>query len=246
IVCVSQWHRAEMQRRYSLDSNRVAVIRNAIGPAFTNLFPDAAALAEAKSSAPVLAYTSTPYRGLDLLLSLFPEVHRRDERVRLHVYSSMKVYGQEESNDPCAGLYARCRAMPGVEYFGSIAQPALAESLKSAVILAYPNTFPETSCIAVMEAMAAGLLVVTSDLGALSETTMGMGALVAGPRTEQDLPTFVPAYTDRLIAALRESSGDPRQFWSKRWEQLRAVTSQCTWPVRAAEWERLLHGQATP
>jgi glycosyltransferase involved in cell wall biosynthesis len=246
IVCVSQWHRAEMQRRYSLDPNRVTVMRNAIGPAFANLFPDAAALAKAKSAMPVLAYTSTPFRGLDVLLSLFPEVRRRDKMVRLRVYSSLKTYGMEESNDPFTSLYAQCRSMPGVEYFGSIAQPLLAESLKSAVILSYPNTFPETSCIAAMEAMAAGMLVVTSDLGALSETTMGMAALVAGPKTAQDLATYVPAYTDRLIAALGEIGADPRRFWQARWEQVRTVTSQCTWAIRAEEWERLLHDRTMP
>jgi glycosyltransferase involved in cell wall biosynthesis len=245
IVCVSQWHAAEMQRHYGLDPNRVAVLRNAIGPAFENLFPDAGAMAKAKSSAPVLAYTSTPFRGLQVLLAIFPEVHRHDERVRLHVYSSMKVYGQDESNDAFTHLYAKCRSTPGIDYVGAIAQPLLAEALKSSLILAYPNTFPETSCIAVMEAMAAGMLVVTSDLGALSETTMGMGALVPPARIPQELPAFARTYTDRLIAALEESRRDPRQFWAARWEQIRAVTTQCTWAIRAAEWEEFLQARMT-
>jgi glycosyltransferase involved in cell wall biosynthesis len=238
IVCVSQWHAREMQRSFSLDSARMAVMRNAVGPGFENLFPDAAALAKAKSSAPVLAYTSTPFRGLNVLLSLFPEVRRREPRARLQVYSSMKVYGYDESKDRGAALYAQCRSTPGVEYVGSVPQPLLAESLKSAAILAYPNIFPETSCIAIMEAMAAGLLVVTTDLGALPETTMGLGTMVPAHRKGEDLRAFMAAYLDRLMEAIEDWNSE--KFYSARWEQVRAVTSQCTWSIRAAEWERAL------
>jgi glycosyltransferase involved in cell wall biosynthesis len=243
IVCVSRWQCESMQRHFGLEPNRVLIIRNAIGPAFTNLFPDETAFALAKSSAPVLAYTSTPYRGLGLLASLFPEVRRLDSRLRLRVFSSMKAYGQDESEDPYTRLYAQCRSTPGIEYVGAIPQPMLAESLKSATILAYPNTFPETSCIAVMEAMAAGLMIVTSDLGALPETTMGTGALVPFPPTAWDLPIYVRAYTDQLIASLRKRGRDPRQFSSAMWKQVRAVTTQCIWPVRAAEWEQMLQSR---
>lgn len=243
IVCVSQWQLAGMQRRFGLDSSRTVVLRNAVGPAFLNLFPDAAALAKAKSSAPIFAYTSTPFRGLNLLLAIFPAVHRCDNRVRLRVYSSMKVYANEESNDPYASLYANCRSTPGVDYIGSIPQPALAESLKSGLILTYPNTFAETSCIAIMEAMAAGLLVVTSDLGALPETTMGMGVLIPGPGGRADHPAFIQAYADRLMACMQTYAADPRQFWAARWEQVRTVTTRCTWLIRAAEWEQFLQRQ---
>jgi len=119
-----------MQKQYGLNASRITVLRNAIGPAFANLFPDAAALAAAKSADPVLAYTSTPFRGLDVLLAVFDELHRRDPRLRLRVYSSMKVYGQDESSDPYARLYQQSRSASGVEYVGSIPQPQLAESLK--------------------------------------------------------------------------------------------------------------------
>jgi glycosyltransferase involved in cell wall biosynthesis len=240
IVCVSQWHAAAMQREYGLDPHRIAVIRNAIAPAFVNLYADAAELARAKTAQAVLTYTSTPFRGLDVLLSVFPDVHRHDPRASLHVYSSLKVYGQDEDGDPYVRLYATCRSSQGVEYHGSLVQSDLAAALKPAMILAYPNTFAETSCIAVMEAMAAGLLVVTSDLGALPETTMEMGVLVPGPRHPGDLEVFARNYRDRLVATMQEIARHPQQHWSARWEQVQAMTTRFTWPVRAAEWEQLL------
>jgi hypothetical protein len=38
IVCVSEWHRARMVEHFGLDPSRVVVLRNAIAPAFANLF----------------------------------------------------------------------------------------------------------------------------------------------------------------------------------------------------------------
>jgi hypothetical protein len=77
IVAVSDWHRQALVGRFALDPARVFVLHNAIAPAFAGLFPSAGELVAVKERRPVLAYTSTPFRGLDLLLRVFPEVQRR-------------------------------------------------------------------------------------------------------------------------------------------------------------------------
>jgi hypothetical protein len=76
IVAVSDWHRRALIRQFALDPARVFVLRNAIAPAFAGLFASADDLVAVKERLPVLAYTSTPFRGLDLLLRVFPEVRR--------------------------------------------------------------------------------------------------------------------------------------------------------------------------
>jgi len=115
-------------------------------------------------------YASTPFRGLDNLLELWPIVRKVvGERAKLTICSSLQVYGVTE-NPECEALYVKARQMDGVEYLGSVGQRQLREVAASCRALAYPCTFPETSCITAMEAMASGCVVVGTELGALPET----------------------------------------------------------------------------
>jgi glycosyltransferase involved in cell wall biosynthesis len=238
IACVSEWHRAMMIGQYRLDPARVFVLRNAIAPCFEGLVSSRDELARAKGSRLILSYTSTPFRGLQVLIHVYPEVRRQFPTAELEVFSSMKVYYQEEeAGDSFAPLYHQCRQTPGVRYVGSVNQPRLAEELKAASILAYPNTFPETSCISVMEAMAAGLFVVTTEQGALPETTAGFGVLIAPPAGPAGVGQFAQSFFDRLKGVLCDRDTDPAGFAAARWEQVEAINSGYTWRARALQWE---------
>ncbi len=114
-------------------------------------------------------YASTPFRGLHLLLKAWPVIHEAVPTAKLDVCSSLKVYGQEEPPE-YRQMYEQARALPGVNYRGSVSQSELRETALQSRVLAYPCTFPETSCIAAMEAMAAGCVVVSTTLGAMPET----------------------------------------------------------------------------
>src|SRR5262249_28995461 len=177
---VSDWQRLHYVRHFGIDPDRTAVLRNAVAPAFVGLFPEGEATLARKSRPPVLAYTSTPYRGLDRLLEAFPLIRQAVPGTTLKVFSSLKVYQVPDAEEQArfGRLYQQCRETPGVEYTGSIPQPELSRELQAVSVLAYPNTYQETSCIAVMEAMAAGCWVVTSHRAALPETTAGFARLI--------------------------------------------------------------------
>lgn len=239
LVLVSDWQREQYLRTFAVEPARAIVLRNAIGPAFEQLFAADESVLTAKESPPVLAYTSTPFRGLDVLLDVFPQIRAALPDITLRVYSSMQVYQVSADRDvqKYGALYDRCRTMPGVDYIGSLPQPELATALRGVSTLAYPNTFAETSCISVMEALASGCRVVTSDLGALPETSAGFATLIDHRATAVD---FRHQFAGAVIAAVQQATNQPGGTETHLRQQVEWIGRHCTWQHRAAEWQRWL------
>jgi glycosyltransferase involved in cell wall biosynthesis len=165
-VFVSHWQAEQFRKIFNIPGFKTQVIQNACLGAEPRL--------PGKRDKVKLCYVSTPWRGLDVLLKAWELL--KPENCELHVFSSTKIYGKDFANnneDQYQELYDKCESLEGVVYRGSIPNLDLRKELRTFDILAYPNTFEETSCIAVIEALSAGLRVVTSNLGALPETTEG-------------------------------------------------------------------------
>ena len=120
---------------------------------------------------PICFYSSTPFRGLDVLTELWPyiyaECEKRGVKPKLWVFTGMALY--DWSDDNFKGMYDRLNSMQGVTLFGPVPQYELYKYLAQTKVMLYPNTFLETSSMAVVEAIACGNWVVTTDLGALNE-----------------------------------------------------------------------------
>jgi acyl-CoA synthetase (AMP-forming)/AMP-acid ligase II len=118
-------------------------------------------------------YASIPDRGLEWLIAAFREAQ---VDTRLDIYSGMRIY--QRSDEPLAALYAAIAATPRARRFDPVGQTELAAAMKSAAFLTYPANQPETYCIVAQEAMAAGLKVIATPMGALRETTRGHADLM--------------------------------------------------------------------
>lgn len=116
-----------------------------------------------------LYYSSTPQRGLHILVKVWPLIHELVKDAKLHIFSSLKVYNTEDT-DEFKQIFKQAMQLPGVAYYGSVGQQELRNISQQCRVLAYPCIFPETSCITAMEAMASGCAVVGTTLGALPET----------------------------------------------------------------------------
>lgn len=234
---VSDWQARSYAADFGVPQDRIAVLRNAAAPAFQSLERRTEPFFRS-GKPPVLVYTSTPFRGLMLLLLAFPSIRMAIPECRLRVFSSMGVYQLAPDQEPLYQLlYALARDLPGVEYEGSVSQTALAAALAEADFLAYPNVFPETSCIAVMEAMAAGCLVCTSRLGALPETTAGFGFLMDLPA---DIMMLAQSFANLLVGVYREACAQPDRHDDLVARQRAHARTQYTWAQRAREWSAVL------
>ncbi|HEY3381279.1 MAG TPA: glycosyltransferase [Vicinamibacterales bacterium] len=199
-----------------------------IGLGFAPMMIPDEPLADRKSR---LVYASTPFRGLELLLDWFPRIRESCPEAELRVFSSMRVYGMAEAEDRqlYGHLYEKA-CQPGVELLGSVAQPGLAREYRRARLLAYPNVWPETFCVTVAEAQAAGCPVVTSTLGALPETVGAGGICIPGdPRADTG---FRDRFIEEIVGLLRHRD---------RWEALstaakRGAEARFSYEVVAGRW----------
>ena len=229
---VSQWQAESYIRAFAIPPQRIAVLRNAASPYVLEQTPKAPWYV--RDTPPTLAYTSTPFRGLDILLMGFPMVRERIPDARLRIYSSMGIYSHVTGKDEYRALYELAKALPGVEYVGPLPQAELAGALMDVDYLAFPSTFPETSCISVIEAMAAGAHVVCTDLGALPETTAGLATLIKGPA--EAAPMFAARYAEELCEVILDP--DKTRAGAQRERQLRGVRETYAYATRAETWAK--------
>jgi FkbM family methyltransferase len=165
-VFVSNWQAEQFRKIFNIPGEKIHVMKNAcIGVEQKKKINNSKKIK--------ICYTSTPWRGLDVLLKAWEILN--PQNCELHVFSSCKIYGKDfaQEDTKYEFLYDWCKRLPNVNYRGSIPNEKLRKEISEFDILAYPNTFEETSCISVIEALSAGLRVITSSLGALPETTEG-------------------------------------------------------------------------
>jgi glycosyltransferase involved in cell wall biosynthesis len=224
-VLVSAYHGAQVRFR-----GATQVIGNGIAPVFENMFGSSAELRAAKQNRAV--YTSQPDRGLEVLADVMAQARLE---TAFDIYSGTSIYQQKD--DPFTQLYDRIANTPRCHYHGPVAQAVLAERLKHTAFLSYPTIYLETYCIAALEAIAAGLKVISTNCGALAETTLGFADLIPLPRVGA---VFVANFSLRMEEAERQFLAHPEEWAEERFAQSQAVNRQCSWAARAKEWEAFL------
>jgi glycosyltransferase involved in cell wall biosynthesis len=246
ILCVSEWQRQNYLAGAQVPAERIWVLRNAISPFFESMFAERDPILDFKAWPPVMAFTSTPYKGLKAAAVFFRELRKVDRTVTLNIFSSFEMYppnNEHRLDRSWYEFYESCRAMLGVNYIGNVSQSLLARTLKTTLVLFFPSTLPEVSSICIMEAMAAGCVVICSGLGALPEVMAGFGHVI---ELEDGKIVQGRHFIARALTLLEEFKRGDAKLGQSLKQQVAYMNANCRWSGRAAEFEAMLQKILSP
>lgn len=218
ILALSEAHAAHLRARYPfLDERRLIVTRNGLD---VGRFEHEVARRPHR-----LVYSSSPDRGLDVLLAIFPRIRARVPDATLEIF-----YGWSAIDDDLRAALARLLDQPGVTYHGQVDQARLAREMLASALWVYPTDFAETSCITAMEAQAAGAVPITRPLAALAETVK-FGVLLDGDVRAADTQA---RYVEAVVSLLER----PEEQARIRADMVPWARARFGWDGVARQWHR--------
>jgi len=225
LIFVSHWQFNKFKQEFNIPAYKSVIIRNAVEP-----IPFVKKTNTGKLR---LVYTSTPWRGLDVLLNALLLLNRDD--VELDIFSSTKIYGdhfEKITTGQFDWLFQQAKTQKNVKFHEYQPNDVVRNCVQQAHIFPYPSTFEETSCLSAIEAASAGCQIVTTNLGALPETC-------------NDWATYIPHGPNREVLASRfavELEKAINNYWDE--ENQNSLLAQSThyhkywsWETRAKDWQ---------
>ncbi len=229
LFVLSEFHKQQFQRRLSVSEDRYVVTRNGVD---LDLIDEASRGVQRDPNR--LLYTSRPERGLDVLLTTWPELKRRRPELKLAVTYYENPSADAQMAEYLGTLKRTAEQLPDITLLGALSKRELYREIASSALVVYPATFPEVSCISALEAAACGTPMIASRYAALKESVVDgeTGLLVPGdPHSDEYLERFAAAVTglledDARCAAMGEAAR-------------RRVEQRYQWRDIASEWEEL-------
>lgn len=234
IVFVSHWQRNQFFCKYpDLKSNwsRTAVIQNSIIPIEKHDKP--------KGKINII-YHTTPHRGLNILYAAVNKLAEKHPEIHLNVYSSFELYGWKERDAEYEGLFNDIKNHANMTYHGFKPNDEVREALKQAHIFAYPSIWPETSCIALIEAMSAGCICVHPDYAALPETASNWTMMY---NWNEDINAHAQQFLNALDVAIdvAKQNQESESFYSNQLNSQKAFVDMFNnWEIKKKHWEAFL------
>jgi glycosyltransferase involved in cell wall biosynthesis len=191
VLVPSQFTKADVVERYSLPESTVVVAGNALDPALATALAAAPRVTLPDRLVVLAVGTVLPRKNLEVVAAAVSVLRDKGLPAVLRLVGPTPPAGLS-ALDRMAGLLG-----DGLEVVGTVSTTELAAAYRSAQVLAFPSLF-EGFGIPLVEAMAAGTPVVSSDATCLPE--------VGGNAVLYASPTDVEAWVDALHLVLTDSA----------------------------------------
>ncbi|OQR95589.1 UDP-N-acetylglucosamine-peptide N-acetylglucosaminyltransferase, partial [Thraustotheca clavata] len=226
VLCLSQFH--------TLESNlpvheKIIISRNGLS---------ASAFVDGENIPTKFVYGSGPNRGLETILLNWKYLRSAIPNATLDVF-----YGFTPAFVKFAQPSAAWRSQmenllqqEGIAYHGLVDHARLATAYANAGFYLYPTQYPETSCVSIMKAMAAGAIPITSKRGALAEVA---GAFDLGPQElleEDPNGQWALHWLNSVIDAVHKADLQEHRIAMKEFAR-----KQFLWANIALEWQELFN-----
>lgn len=232
IVFVSYWQRDQFIIWYNIPYSKTIVLQNAI-----EMFDEGYDESRVKNSIIKFIYHTTPHRGLKLLVPAFSALAEKYDNIHLDVYSSFSVYGWEGNDLPFSKLFDTIKTHPNMTYHGGVENSVVRTALSNADVYAYPCIHLETSCISLMEAMAAGVICIHPNYAALPETAAGCTMMYNYHEDEQQ---HLNIFYMQLIHLMENINKEHNIYDMKSQMAQEYATIFYNWNTRVAQWKAFL------
>jgi len=235
-VFVSEWQYERFMERFQLPAEKCYVLKNATQPFEPHKKPEGNKLN--------LMFHSNPIRGLDILLEalkLIPEedielhvFHEIDPDERIKQYhQGLQTYEYSHVNEQEQQFLRYCLKLANedkrIVRHTRTNNSKVREQLMNTHIFAYPTYFMETSCISMIEALCAGCSVLSSNLAALPETSLGFARQYGFIADRQK-------HIERFARELKRTITEYREGKFDNTKQVEVCNQYYSWETRVKDW----------
>ena len=231
-VFVSHWQKEKYIQHFGIPYDRSHVLLNAIEPMNEDIIVKPDPKEKIK-----LIYHTTPHRGLDIAYYAIDVLSKEHPEIEFDVFSSFRIYGWGERDDQFKELYQAIQDHPNMVYHGTVSNEDVRRAVAQSHIFAYPSTWPETSCISLMEAMAGSCLCVHPDLAALPETAANWTYMYSFNDDKRKHLDHFASCVDLAIRAIK--GGDPNLQTRLKGQQSYANIFY-NWDLRKIQWRQFV------
>lgn len=180
----------------------------------------------------ILGWFSSPDRGLQHSLKMWPKVIEKFPDAELHVFYGFELFKKGYQNNPerMAWMNKMLKLMeelPNVTYHGRIGQGELTEWMKKIGIMFYPTDFDETNCIVALSSQQNGCVPVTMNKAGLRDT-VGSGIKVDGEIWDSEV-------REEYLTKLLDLMGDEKK-WQEESKKGIEFAKNYNWSIIAKQW----------